>query len=365
MSANNQMVLSYLNSAVTEAEIENAKKYNLDLSIIKFEIKEDDAKKYREILRFVYAYFDYATVVSDTYNSYLVFIRNVRLHAAVLMVKNLNLALKLNYTSALSSVSITNLDIEDDLSSVMERLNKFFMKSKVMKKDIYYGTRNLDFNDKSTKIISGVLSNNKAINIYGLFQEAPIKIIGDTVETNDSHTVFQVPKSFISFLQKQPILYFEHNDIPDVFSATILNTNFEKNFVEVGEFKFVDHSPLHRKNLRVTPVAPLKATLGYEDFIISGFISDISVTSILMTTELNNIDKLHQEGLTDKTFKLMFEVELFGNNFSIGMKTNIFRINGNQLVLNIFPDSDTQKVINEYINMCYQQLLLQVQGKVV
>ncbi len=365
MSANNQLVLSYLNSAVTEAEIENAKKYNLDLCIIKFEIKESDSKKYKDILKFIDSYFDFASIVPDNSSSYMMFIRNVRLHATVLMVKNLNLALKINFSTKLKSVAVTNLDIEDDINSVIERLNKYYMKAKITGSDIYYGTRNLDFNDRSTKIISNILSNNKELSMYGLFQEAPIKIDAYVLTVDDNHAVFSVPKEFISFLNKQPILYFEHSDIPDLFTASVLKGNFENSTIEVGEFKFVDHSPLHRKNLRVAPISPVKATLGVDDFVISGFISDISVTSILLTTELNNIDELQKNKLIDKTFKLMFDLELFGNIFEVSMKVTIFRITGNQLILNIFADSDTQKIITEYINMCYQQLLLQVQGKVV
>jgi len=112
-------------------------------------------------------------------------------------------------------------------------------------------------------------------------------------------------------------------------------------------------------------VQALKAILSYENFAISGFISDLSIGSILFTTEIQNIDELQKEDILNKTFTLMSELELFGNSFDINIKATIFRTKGNQLVLNIFADSETQRVINEYINMSYQQLLLQVQGKVV
>jgi hypothetical protein len=160
-------------------------------------------------------------------------------------------------------------------------------------------------------------------------------------------------------------LYFEHTNVADVFSASVFKIDYENDVLEVGDMKFVDHSPIHRKQLRVAPVRALKATLSYENFAISGFISDLSVSSILFTTEIQNIDELQKEDMLNKTFTLVFELELFGNSFDIDVKATIFRTKGNQLVLNIFADSETQKIINEYINMSYQQLLLQVQGKVV
>jgi len=365
MNITSDLVLSYLNTSITESEIENAQKYSLDLSVIKFEIKERESKKYKEILKFINTYFDFLGIVPDTNNSFLVFARNIKLHAVVLMVKNLNLALKLNYNTNLKHVSITSLDNNDDINSLVDRLNRYMTKAKLTNSEIYYGTKNLDFNDSDVNILKKVFEKEKSINIYGLFHDAPIKIESEVYKVGDGFTQFKVPKAYLSFLKKQPILYFEHKSIADIFSASVLSVDFENDLIEVGDMKFIDHSPIHRKQLRVSPLKPLKAFLSYGDFAISGFISDLSVSSILFTTEIQNIDELQKENIKEKTFELMFELEIFGNTFEIKVKATIFRINGNQLVLNIFGSSETQKIINEYINMSYQQLLLQVQGKVV
>jgi hypothetical protein len=365
MNVNSDMILSYLNSSITEAEIENAKKYNLDLSIIKFEMKDEESQKYKNILKFIDTYFDFLGIVPDTNNSFLIFARNIKLHAVVLMVKNLNLALKLNFSTELKNVAITSLDKYDKISDIIERLNRYFMKAKLTKKNIYYGTRSLDFNDSNVNVLKRVFEEDRDINIYGLFYDAPIKIEAQVKEVGEGYTRFTVAKKYLSFLQKQPVLYFEHTNVADVFSASVFKIDYENDVLEVGDMKFVDHSPIHRKQLRVAPVRALKATLSYENFAISGFISDLSVSSILFTTEIQNIDELQKEDMLNKTFTLVFELELFGNSFDIDVKATIFRTKGNQLVLNIFADSETQKIINEYINMSYQQLLLQVQGKVV
>jgi len=365
MNVSSDLILSYLNSSIIESEIENAKKYGLDLSIIKFEIKENDSKKYKDILKFVNSYFDFIGIVPDTNSSFLIFARGIKLHAIVLMVKNLNLALKLNFGTTIKNVGITSLDKSDDKNSVVERLNIFSTKAKLTNSEIYYGTKDLDFNDSDINILKKVFETQKKINIYGLFHDAPIKIESEVYDVGDGYAQFKVPTEYLSFLKKQPILYFEHENVADIFSASVLSVDFENDIVEVGDMKFIDHSPIHRKQLRVSPLKPLKAILRHNDFAISGFISDISTTAILFTTEIQNINEMKNEGLQEKTFELMFELEIFGNDFDIKVKATIFRINGNQLVLNIFGSSETQKIINEYINMSYQQLLLQVQGKVV
>jgi len=364
MSINNDLILSQLNSAITEAEIENAKKYNLDLTVIKFHIKEDDSQKFIDILKFIDSYFDFMSIVPDTNSTFMLFVRSVKIHATVLMVKNLNLALKLNFGTKIQC-AVTSLDFSDDLESFIERLNKFFMKSKITGTELYYGTKLIDYNSSDIDILKKIFEKSNNINIYGLYQEAPIKIEAQVVKIGEGYSVYKVPISYLSFLQKQPILYFEHKDMPDIFTATVMNVDYEDSTIEVGNMKFIDHSPIHRKNLRISPLKAIKSILHYKDFAISGFISDLSANSILFTTEMQNIDKLQSENLIEKTFELNFKLELYGNEFDINVKSTIFRINGNQLVLNIFSNSDTQKIINEYINMSYQQLLLQLQGKVV
>jgi len=366
MNSSSDMILSYLNNSITESVVDNAKKYGLDLSIIKFEHKESDPKKYKEILKFINSYFDFAGIVADTNSSFLILLRNMKLHAVVLMVKNLNLALKLNYNTTLKHIAITNLDKKDDVLSITERINKFLTKSKITNSQIYYGTRYFDFNDGDINtILKKIVKNDNKLNIYGLYHDATIKIDAKILEIGDSYLRFKVSKDYLSFLKKQVILYFEHKNLADVFSGSVLKVDFENSFVEVGDLKFKDHSPIHRRHLRIEPLKPLKANLRYKDFSIMGFISDISANSILFTSQLQNIEELQKEDLTDKTFELLFNLNIYGNDFEVKVKATIFRINGNQIVLNIFGSSDTQRIINEYINMSYQQLLLQVQGKVV
>ena len=360
---NSDLTLSVLNNSVAQAEIESAKKYNLDLSIVKFEIKEQDLQKLSKIIKFIYGYMDFKPMVSDSLTTYVVFMHNMKLHATVLMVKNLNLALKLNFATKLGAVGVTCLDSDDDVQTVTNRLDTFWTKSKLTKQDVFYGTSKIDSTVENTSILDKL--EDKNINIYGLYNEAPIKIKSKISKVGDDFAVFKVPRIYLSFLQKQAIVYLEHHSLPDIFSASVLKVDYENETLEVGNIKFIDHSPIHRKNLRVTPISTVKSTLNYKDFVISGFIFDISTSSVLFTTELHNIDELKKDDLVNKTFEISFQLEIFNNTFDISAKSTIFKINGNQLVLNIFTNSDTQKVINEYINMCYQQLLLQVQGKVV
>ncbi len=367
MDINNEVVLSYINKCITEAEVENAIQHGLDLTIVKFDIREENPNKYKEVIKFIYRYCDYMPMVADNYKNFTIFLKNIKLHATVLMIKNLNMALQINQNTKIKNIAITNFDETDTIESVLERINSFYVKAKLTKTDIYYGTKYLDLQNEDNKNILGkIIKKNNKINIYGLYQEAAIKIDATIISLNDDITILRVSKEFLSFLQKQPILYLEHKDIPDIFEARIINIDYGKSTIEIGKLNFVDHSPLHRKNIRVSPPKPLKATLTFSDLVIFGLISDISTSSVLFTTEIQNVEEIEKLQLLNKTFKLDFTIEnLFGNDFDISVKATIFKVTGNQFVLNIFPNANYQNTIREYINMCYQELLLHVQGKVV
>jgi len=367
MNIENEVVLSYLNSCITEAEIENAAQHGLDLTIVKFDIVEREPIKYKEVIKFIYKYCDFMPIVADNYKNFVIYLRNIKLHTTVLMMKNLNMALKINQNTVIKNIAITNFDESDTLETILKRVNDFYIKSKLSGNNMFYGTKYLNLqNEDNENILKEVFEKDNTLYVYGLYQEAAVKIDAEILSTDGNITILKVPKSFLSFLQKQPILYAEHRKIPDVFETRIINIDYLDSTIEVGKFNFTDNSPLHRKNARVSPSRPIKATLTFSDFVIYGLISDISVSSVLFTTEIQNVEEIEKLKLLNKTFKLDFRIEnLYGNNFDINVKATIYKTIGNQFVLNIFTNADNQKIIREYVNSCYQELLLHVQGKVV
>ncbi len=366
MNETEELTLSYLNSAILEAEYENVKDYGLDLCIIKFDIKESDSKKFKNIIKFIYKYLNFMTIILENDHSFIILARNSKIHSTALMMKNLNLALKLRFNTTLKNIAITNIDKNDNLISTIERLNNYYLKAKITKKDIYYGTKYISFENINNKTISNILKENPKIYLFGLYKDTSIKIDGNIINYSDDEVTIKVAKEYLSFLQKQPVLYLEHPNLPDVISTNIIEVNFEKSTLKVSKFNFIDQSPLHRRNLRIEPPIPIKASLIIDDIIIDGLINDISITSLLFTTQLQYIEEIEKLDLSSKSFKIQFKIEnLHDNEFDIEMKATIFKIMGNQLVLNTYGSSETQNIIKEYINMCYQHLLLQVQGKVV
>jgi hypothetical protein len=362
MSYNDYLTYSYINSALTEAEVENAISYNISLSVVKFDILTQDSSEVKELIKFIYVYLDFKPIIHEHQYSYVVYLQNSRLHTSVLTIKNLIMSLKLKFNKEISNIAITELSMDETIDDLLERLNKFYIKSK-LSKNIYYGTKDLDHNSTDFDNIQRVLQKNSAIDIYGFFQNSPIKIEANIVEYNDYKRVIKAQEEFIKFLYEQKILYIEHRDIPDIISVEPTDIHSEYGTIEVSKFKFVNHSPLHRKESRVVPHTTTNVKLKYEDFEFDGILADISKNSILLSTHIENVEKIKKNNLEDRSFDLSFILDSFDDGeHNIDVKASIFRITGNQLVLNLHTTSEVKSIIANYINLCYQKLLLELQS---
>jgi hypothetical protein len=67
--------------------------------------------------------------------------------------------------------------------------------------------------------------------------------------------------------------------------------------------------------------------------------------------------------LKNKKFNLSFHIEQDNNSTQVvELKAMIFKITGNQIIVNIHPDLKAENTINEYILKCQKLLLLEAQG---
>jgi hypothetical protein len=277
-------------------------------------------------------------------------------------------SIKIKYGVYLDTVGVTNFDEEDDVNSLLERVHRFMLKSKLSKNNtIYYGTRYFDYSHNGDfENLSRIFTQEPHINVYGFYKEIPLSNRVEVVDSKMGYAKVKASKEFIPFLKRQEFVYLEHGKIPDILRADIMHIDYQSSLVELSNFKFLDNSPVHRKNIRVTPHRPLQASIEYDgEIFIEGLIADISKNSILFTTQLSKIEEIQVKGLHTKTFVLKFHVEDIDNQIrSLEMKAMIYKIFGNQIVLNIYPTLEAQNFIMEYISMCQNLLLLEIKGTV-
>ncbi len=371
MTNNSLLIANYMNHAYIESQIERSKNYNSHLCAIKFELKfiPNEADKFKEIISFMYAFLGYTSITNEGGNHFIIFLHESKIHNVVMTIKNMLMSVKIKFGINIHNVGITAYDSSDDKNSLIERVHTFFMKSKVSKNiDVYYGTKFFEFSHCSdSDNIQSIYTQEPNLNLYGFYKEAPLMSKVKVVDYSEGSLKVNANQEYLPFLKKQEYVYIEHAMIPDIMRADIIKINFNNGMITLDNMKFLDNSPVHRKNIRVAPHRPIQAILECEnELYIEGLIADISKNSILLTTQLAKIEELQAKGLQTKSFKLRFHLDGANNSsFTVDVKAMVYKIFGNQLVLNIYPTPEIETEITEYIAMCQNLLLLEVKGTFV
>ncbi|GEM_PF-5474163 len=366
----NQSIIinNVVNQAFIQSQIQRSKDFATPLCAVKFELKfhPKEGAKFQQVFSFIYSYLNFTPIIYEGGNSYLLFIHESKIHTVVSTLKNMFTSIKIKYGVIIENVGVTNYDDEDDINSLLERVHRFLMKSKLSKQNhIYYGTRYFDYSHNGDfENISHIFNQSPNLNVYGFYKEIPLSNKVEVVESKMGYAKVRSSQEYLPFMKRQEYVYLEHSMIPDILRADVMHIDYQNGIIELSNFKFLDNSPVHRKNIRVTPHRPIQATLEIEDEIfIEGLIADISKNSILFTTQLNKIEEIQVKGLHAKTFKLEFAVQDMENMVrNLTMKAMIYKIYGNQIVLNIYPSLEAQNFIMEYITMCQNLLLLEIKG---
>ncbi len=362
------LVASFLNQAILEAQLDKAKNYSTHLCVAKLDLKFDLQKPelFKEVIGFIHSFLDFTPMIPEGRNSFLLFLHDTKLHTAVMTMKNLVMSIKIKYGIEIKGVGVTDYsEDEDSLLDIIERVHSLYMKSKVsQRKDIFYATRYFDYGS-SGESFQAIFVKEPKINLYGFYKEAPLVHEAEILEFVDNYVKIRSNKEYLSFLKREEFVYLEHKMIPDVMRADIVSIDLAHSVVELNSIKFMDNSPVHRKNIRVAPHKPVQALLAFEEEIqIEGLVSDISKNSILFTTQLAKIEELQIKELQNKKFQLTFHLENSSHAMhSIDVRAMVYKIFGNQMVLNIYPSPEVQTEIAEYISLCQSLLLLELQGK--
>ena len=366
----NQSIIinNVVNQAFIQSQIQRSKDFSTSLCVVKFELKfhPKEGNKYQNIFSFIYSYLNFTPIIYEGGNSYLLFIHESKIHTVVSTLKNMFTSIKIKYGVTIENTGVTDYETDDTINALLERVHRFMLKSKLSKNNhIYYGTKYFDYSHNGDfENISKIFTQSPMLNVYGFYKEIPLSNKVEVVESQMGYAKVRTSKEYIPFLKKQEYVYLEHNMIPDILRADIMHIDYQNNIIEMSNFKFLDNSPVHRKNIRVTPHRPIQASLEHENEIyIDGLIADISKNSILFTTQLNKIEEIQVKGLHTKTFIIKFNIEDMENQMrTIEMKAMIYKVFGNQIVLNIYPSLEAQNIIMEYITMCQNLLLLEIKG---
>ncbi len=355
-----------VNEAIIEAQMVFSKEHSIPLCIARIEYEPDnDSEKFKDIIAFIHAFIDYNPILTDKDNTYILFLKNVRIHTAVKMMKKLIFSLKIKYSTKIKRVSLTSVDYEDTLFSLLERLNRYFLLLKTSKEEeIFYGTKDFDFlaeKDKAT-LLSTIFKKDPHIKLHNFFKNIPL--IEKAIIKNFQKDLLQIqinPQK-LSFYKKEKSIYLEHNLLPDILKADIFKIDFSKSLLYLYNLEFLDSSPVDREDIRVKPHKTVIVQVGYAGKVLfEGIIVDLSINSILLATQLAKLEKISSINIENIEFDLKFSLPLGNKESLIVIKGKIYKILGNQVVFNIIPNTVQKSKLSSYIAMRQHELIKELE----
>ncbi len=368
MNNNTVLEIRYQIQAIMDTLIAKSKREDRPLSIAKIDLEFDpkNADEFKRVISFVYEFLDYSPFIGVGNGQYLFFLEDTKIHTAVVQLKNMLISANITFDEKIRGIGITMLEKQEGVEDMIKRLYDLCdSSSKTSPLEVHYATSSFSYSDKeASNGLRSIFVKEPRVTAYGFYKEVPMMQDGEVVEYSDDTFIIRLSNEYLKFLKRESFVYIENALVPDIMKSDIIKMDFDKGLVYLNEIKFMDDSPVHRKNIRVTPHRPIKATLSYKDqFTASTIVTDLSKNSILLTTQLPKIEELLAKDLRNAKFDLHFYIEEDdGTKEEIYLNAMIFKVIGNQLVLSIQLDQATEEIIHKYIQKCQKLLLLEAQG---
>ncbi len=362
----NEAVTELVNEAIIESQMVFSKEHSIPLCIARIEYRPDnDKEKFKDVIAFIHAFIDYNPILTDKDDTYIIFLKNVRIHTAVKMMKKLIFSLKIKYSAKIKGISLTSVDYEDTLFSLLERLDRYFLLLKNSKEEeIFYGTKDFDFlaeKDK-TAILSKIFKKDPHIKLHNFFKNIPLVEKATIQNFQKDLLQIKINPQKLSFYKREKSIYLEHNLLPDILKADIFKIDFSNSLLYLYNLEFLDSSPVDREDIRVKPHKTVIAQVGYAGKqLFEGIIVDLSINSILLATQLAKLEKISSINIDNIEFDLKFSLP-FGNKESvIVVKGKIYKILGNQVVFNIIPNTVQKSKLSAYISNRQHELIKELE----
>ncbi len=367
----NGKLIELVNGAIVESQMIFAKEHKIPLCIARLEYEKQTVKEeiFKDSIAFIHAFIDYNPILLDKDNTYLLFLKDVRIHSAVKMMKKLIFSLKIKFSIKVSRISITLVDESDSLFTLMERLDRYFLLIKTSKNEkIFYGTKDFDFlaeHDK-TKLLNSIFKKEPNIKVYNFFKNIPLIETAKVLKFTDDFLQIKIDSSKLSFYKKNKSIFIEHNLLPDILKADIFKIDFSNSIIYLSQIEFLDSSPVDREEIRVKPHKNILVKVFYgEKLLFDGIIVDLSISSILVATQLAKLKKFNNiKNIEDIEFNIKFDLPLSEKTFLINVTGKIIKIMGNQVVFNINTNAVSKSKLSSYISFRQHQLINELEKEI-
>lgn len=364
-----ELVQKYANKGILEANIDYVTQHDSFVCVakIQIDINLNDAYSFKNLIAYLHEKCDFGAILIQK-DSVLLLFRDCKIHQAKTYLQKIQSDVKLMFNISLHTASITLIDIDDDVNTLLNRLEEYFIMSKIStNKKIFYGTKDFNFyeGEDNFHILKTLFKKLNAIKIHNLYEGIPVVDRVGIINFNNNILTIKVQNNKIPFYKHEEFCFLEHDLVPNIIKADILRVNDTQNILSLHNLSLQDTSPVQRCGIRVQPKNTLFGAVLHENKdICRGYIVSISENSILL--KLNDLQKtklaLNVMPYSYLTFKAQIPT---AKNFitNIKAKATIFRIDKDEVVINIYPNAVAKTKIRAYIQILQTALLLELKTK--
>ncbi|MDD3462549.1 MAG: hypothetical protein PHW07_02775 [Sulfurospirillaceae bacterium] len=289
--------------------------------------------------------------------------RDYKIHNAKSMLQKLDTNIKQKFKVELSAIGVTMFDEEDTLKSLLDRLDKYFVMSKLSsRKKIFYGTACFDFYESQNKkdALISMFKKKSEVTLCNFFNGIPIKEEANVLKMDDGIAQVKVESPKIAFYAKEEFTFLQHDQIPNIIKANIIKTDPVRSLIILNNLEFLDTSPVDRSGIRVMPDKDIFSSLSHaKKRIIDAMLINISESSVALKAKITDIEKLLEKTFLNKEMELEFQLPTEKSFLTkVIVKAFIFSIMNDMIVVNIQPNPAMRAKIRQYIGLRQNALLV-------
>ncbi len=170
---------TFISRGIIESNIEFAQNHNTPLSIVKFgyDVDLEDGFFFKDLIAFIHSYSDFNSILQQPNDTFIIFLRDCKIHEAKSIVTQMVQKIKFKFKVDIEHIGITLLDEEDTYKTLLDRLDKYYVMSKLStRKKIFYGTLDFDFYETQSdkKVLDNIFKKNSSIILFNFYQGLPI-----------------------------------------------------------------------------------------------------------------------------------------------------------------------------------------------
>jgi hypothetical protein len=351
-------ITNYLNRGIIEANIEFSQTHFSPLSVVKFhyEVDVQDGFFFKDLIAYIHSFSDFNSILQGQDDTFLIFLKDCKIHQAKAIITQLIKKIKYKFNIQLESIGITLLAEDDDYKSLLDRLDKYYVMSKLSSNSkIFYGTKDFDFyeNQNDKKILQNIFKKLSETKLYNFYQGVPIVEKVQILSFNEGVIQAKLDPIKLPFYQNEKFTFIQHDLIPNIIKARILKIEPIRSLMLLGNLEFLDSSPVERSGIRVVPDKEIYASVSKENKkLVEGSIISLSENSIALHVKPDNITRLLESPLWEQELSVRFQIPTQKSFLTvIKTKAYIYSIVNEKIVFNIIPNTFIKAKLRNYIAM--------------